>query len=617
MESSSGDDSGISDSEIEEYMSKPYEELTNNKYKVMNANGTLRCPFCSGKKKQEYGFKDLYQHSSGVGKGAAHRSAVQKANHLALAKYIELDLGYVDPHASKPALAGPQPTDQLVLFCWPWIGIISNIVNDDSKEKIYAKYRKLGVEFFQGGEAVIQFGKEWTGFEKAVDFERSFESCKQGKKEWVANRGNLGCGAYGWLAREEDYNLEGQLGEYLRKNTVTKTLVDIDQELKHPSKSKVVTLTNEIDMKTDNMNVLNSKVIEMHLSYSRMLTEKDTMEQDFNEESRKIQINAQQQFRKAFIEQEKMNQELESEKRQLALRVQELSKQEALTALELHKLNEEKRQNDERNKSLEMAFIEQQKAEGNILRLVEQQKKEKEEALQKILQLEKELNARQKLELEIEDLKGKLEVMKHLGLGDSDNFQIQSKVKEMTEELNQKIEDLNHIESVNQVLMVKQRQSNDELLPARSELIAGLLENLPSNRRTNIGIKRMGEIDEKPFVAVCKKKFRYDEALLKASKASSLWQDKIGNPAWHPYKIIENDGKSEEIMDEEDEELKKLRQKWGDDVYSAVTVALQELNEYNPSGRYVVSELWNFKEKRKATMKEVISYICKALKRKK
>ena len=43
---------------------------------------------------------------------------------------------------------------------------------------------------------------------------------------------------------------------------------------------------------------------------------------------------------------------------------------------------------------------------------------------------------------------------------------------------------------------------------------------------------------------------------------------------------------------------------------NAVKTALSEVNDqYNPSGRYVVSELWNFQKGRKATMKEVLRYI--------
>lgn len=70
----------------------------------------------------------------------------------------------------------------------------------------------------------------------------------------------------------------------------------------------------------------------------------------------------------------------------------------------------------------------------------------------------------------------------------------------------------------------------------------------------------------------------------------------------------------QEVINDEDESLKKLKDEWGEDVYNAVVTALKELNEYNPSGRYIVQELWNFKEGRKATLKEVIAYVVKAIK---
>ena len=68
------------------------------------------------------------------------------------------------------------------------------------------------------------------------------------------------------------------------------------------------------------------------------------------------------------------------------------------------------------------------------------------------------------------------------------------------------------------------------------------------------------------------------------------------------------------IINDADEKLQKLKQEWGDEIYTAVITSLKEINEYNPSGGYTVFELWNYKEGRKATLKEVIQYILKSLK---
>jgi hypothetical protein len=96
--------------------------------------------------------------------------------------------------------------------------------------------------------------------------------------------------------------------------------------------------------------------------------------------------------------------------------------------------------------------------------------REKEDALKKILQLEKQLDAKQKLELEIQQLKGQLQVMKHMG-GEEDST-VKQKMDELTSELNEKIEEMEDMEALNQTLVVKERKSNDELQEARKELIS-------------------------------------------------------------------------------------------------------------------------------------------------
>lgn len=80
-----------------------------------------------------------------------------------------------------------------------------------------------------------------------------------------------------------------------------------------------------------------------------------------------------------------------------------------------------------------------------------------------------ELDAKQKLEMEIEEMKGKLEVMKHLG--NQDDEAVQAKMKEMNESLADKIESLEDLEELNSTLLTKERETNDELQEARKALI--------------------------------------------------------------------------------------------------------------------------------------------------
>lgn len=62
-----------------------------------------------------------------------------------------------------------------------------------------------------------------------------------------------------------------------------------------------------------------------------------------------------------------------------------------------------------------------------------------------------------------------------------------------------------------------------------------------SSNRVLIGIKRMGEIDEKAFKTTFSKKFPPGEAEIKAIELCTLWQERIKDPEWHPFRIVEDD----------------------------------------------------------------------------
>ncbi|KAK2378456.1 protein INVOLVED IN DE NOVO [Trifolium repens] len=628
MDYSSEEESDISESEIKEYSEKPYKLLKDGNYKVKNFNGTLRCPYCAGKKKQEFKYKDLLQHASGVGKGSATRSAKQKANHLALAKYLETDLINEADQIPQPALIQPvnQPAQPVENYVWPWTGIIVNIKSNlqDSAYwlKEFSKYKPLNFHIFLvdgEAQAVIDFNNDWNGFMNASEFEKSFETKHHGKKDWNSMHFQASSEIYGWVAREDDYNCGGPIGEYLRNKGRLRTISDIVQEASESRNSIVENLANEIDITNENLNKMQYTYNEKTMSLSRMLEEKDKLHNAFVEESRSMQRKAREELHRIFEEQEKMSNELDEKMRKLDSWSRDLNKREVLTDQERQKLDEDKKKKDLRNETLLLASKEQKIADANFLKLVEEQKREKEEYLNKNLQLEKQLDAKQKLEMEREELRGKLQVMKHLG--DQDDAAIKKKMEEMNDELNDKIESLEDMESMNQTLIVKERQSNDELQEARKELIEGLNALMPRPKGpkppkpANIGTKRMGELDQQVFVDACEKRY-FEEDGTKAMELCSFWQENVKDPAWRPFKMIKVNDTHESVIDEEDEKLKKLKQEWGDEVYSAVVTAVKEVNEYNPSGGYSVWELWNFKEKRKATLKEVITYIVEQMKQK-
>ncbi|KAJ4899934.1 Factor of DNA methylation 1 [Raphanus sativus] len=148
------------------------------------------------------------------------------------------------------------------------------------------------------------------------------------------------------------------------------------------------------------------------------------------------------------------------------------------------------------------------------------------------------------------------------------------------------------------------KDKNEELEEAMKE---ERIERLIGGERSTIGVKTMGQVDEKPFLRVCEQRFSGQDVALQSARLCSEWQERVGDPRWQPFKIQTCGDKFEEVVDEEDEELKKLSEEWGEDAKKAVKTALEEMNEFNASGRFIVPVLWNFGHGRRATLKEGIA----------
>ncbi|KAK9141531.1 hypothetical protein Syun_010931 [Stephania yunnanensis] len=504
----SEDDSEISESEINYYVDKPYEQMRAGKYKVKISDNIFRCPFCQGKKKQDYVYKDLLQHATGVGKGSSNRSGRQKANHRALAKYLQEDLScepaFQEIIVKKESI--PKPPQQDDLFVWPWTGIIidhgieSRDESTSLMQKDLSKYRLAESQSKWDEEnqilyTVVNFCKDWTGFKDALAFEKTFEADHLAKKDWSERKENSGPGTYGWFARADDYKSEGPIGDYLRNNKCLKTISEIVQETTQEAQNIVANLTNELDVKNEDLSEWETKYNEQTISLHRKMEEKDFLQQAYNEAMRNLQRVARERTRKILNENDSLKRELDTQRREVEERSKKLDKCHPMNGLE-----EEK--NDVKNVSLHLASMEQKKADENVLRLVAEQKREREDALRKIFELEKQLT---------------------------------QKMKEMEKDLEEKVEEMNDMHSLNQTLLVKERESNDELQEARKVLIENLGDML--GNRTLIGIKRMGELESKPFLNACMQKYPA-EAVSKSVKLCSLWQEHVKNSKWYPFRVV-------------------------------------------------------------------------------
>ncbi|XP_022637708.1 protein INVOLVED IN DE NOVO 2 isoform X2 [Vigna radiata var. radiata] len=603
------------------YVHKSYEALKKGSHIVKTSEMTFSCPYCPNKKrKRDYVYREILEHASGVGQSSSQkRSATEKANHLALMKYLEKDLMNVDG-TPKTADAGNILFEEQ--FVWPWTGILVNIPTGQTEDgrcvgetgsKLRDEHRIRGfnpcrvriLSDIRGhsGTAVMEFNKDWTGLANALAFERAYELDHRGKKDWFANTEQKS-GIYAWIARPDDYEMNNIIGEQLQKMGDIQTISELMKEEARIHDKLVSCLNNTLQVKKKRLVEMEVKYNETSRRLEIVMEEIDKLTQDHNQEMKKIQSSATQHFQNIFSGHERLKLQLESQKRELELRRIELEKREAHNESERTKLEEEIMENALKNSSLEMAVLEQQKAGENIWKLAADQKRQKEQLRHKIIRLEKQLEVKQKLELEIQQLKGKLNVMQYIE--EDEDSEVLNKVNALHTDLREKEQSLRDLDALNQTLIIKERQSNDELQEARKVLINGIKE---ISCRAGVGVKRMGELDIRPFLEAMKKKYNDEDAEERASELCSLWDEYIKDPGWHPFKITIIEGKDQEIIDNEDEKLKALKNELGEGVYKAVVTALTEINAYNPSGRYTTSELWNYEEGKRATLQEGVKLL--------
>ncbi|KAL2322141.1 hypothetical protein Fmac_026520 [Flemingia macrophylla] len=648
MASSSDEESDISESEKEEYKEKSYNQLRAGKYKIKNPNATLRCPFCEGKKKQEFQFKDLLQHASGIGTGSYKRRVILKAKHLALAQYLEEDLSNelnIDDSQAKPqeleiAIEQANPDEK---FVWPWTVIVANIFKKPQHEPeacdddVDGNHWLRKFELYKPKEAhvllsaddprgyvVLEFGTEWTGFRQMMQLDTDFLASNHGKKDYKSGKmDHDASGLYAWCARAEDYNSEGLVGSYLRENAKLETTSKITRDAREKKSETLVHLVREIGHATKMIGEMETKYTEGEMILKKMLEETDLLHQTRVQEMTRMQKRAREHAGKVIRETEKLQHDINTRRAEQDRWCQQLIEQETSTIHERRKFEEEKKRKME---SLMLASEEQEKSRCDFVSLLEKHQLEKKTQTDALLKLEKELDSEHKLKLDIAELQGQLKVLKYMNVVGADHEKNRKKeIKEMEEKLKDLKLDMSVKDDENRALEKKKQLAKTELEDGRQELIKALPTLLKGVRVTNIGVKKLAEISIRPFQKVCKKIYENKKKTsLESAKLHAKWQNEILDSTWHPFRIVEVEGKKkQELINEDDQKLSSLKKDLGEEAYVAVVTALKELNEYrnsnhavtnlNSSVKSVIPELWNFKTGRRATLGEALNYIINRL----
>ncbi|XP_057430702.1 factor of DNA methylation 5-like isoform X2 [Lotus japonicus] len=467
--SSSATDSEVKESDKYDYMERYYDEIKAGKYRTKNPNATLRCPFCEAKKKQEFQFKDLLQHASGIGTCSAKRSMQVRVKHLALEKYLKQDVSTELDIVVKPPqyleVANEQPSSE-GRFVWPWKGIVASIFRKPKNEteeywlRKFELYKPKEAHVLHGkddprGYVVLEFGTEWTGYRQVMKLDTDFQTDCHGKKDWDSMMECPGSDLYAWIVGAEEYNSEGMVGDYLREKAVLKTVSEVSQDLWKECTEKVETNYSERSFSLMNIMAGREELTEAHI-----------------EEMQRMEQNAREHARRIIEETEYLKNQIYTRNGELARLGHQLSEKEKSTIHERRKFEEEKKKITE---SLILASEEQVKAKDDIAEVLKKHKMEEKAMRDTLLKLEKDLNDEHKLKIEIAELDEQLKVLNCMNVmgADSEKGKISKKeIEEMEGKLEEIIEKMSEKEDVNQVLEMKEQLAKKELEDAREAFIA-------------------------------------------------------------------------------------------------------------------------------------------------
>ncbi|MCO5596689.1 hypothetical protein L7F22_050757 [Adiantum nelumboides] len=584
LSDASSDRSDYGSEEAEEFEDMASAELNDGKVSVYNSNGELWCPFCSGKKKTHYKYAELIQHASGVSKGKRGIEAAGK--HRALLKHLNAYLSNMAEPPKERLLyleqetPAPETTVRDDKLVWPWMGL--------------------------GWESLSTL---------TTDFERSFLECGRGRREWEQRAASVegpGKELYGWVANQQDYKSDDLIGKHLRDKGNLRTVAEVNEawarqkdQLLQNLDATIQDQNQKLKDSTRQVFGLQSLVVETERARQEAEMQRVYMEEVHKQELLAVVQDAKRTIQMRENEMKKEREKLGAKFQNLQERCHELEKQEVHNDTDRIRKEREMTENE---KKMQLFFQIQElhkMQEAKKLNLIKKQKGESSNLLQDQHRQQKLLLNQHKLEQEIQALEAILESKK---LEANENKQASSSVRDLEEKLEELKGEKEHLEDMNQKLTYKERALNDEVQNAKKAAVK-ILDRKGSIK--HIGVKKMGELDQAPWKAACKEKFKKSSEGWDFHFATecTTWDNIIRDAQWYPFKVIEVGDTHEARVDESDDKLTTLRKEYGEAVLASVINALKELQEHNASGRYPIPVAWNYKENRQATLEEVIEFL--------
>ncbi|KAI5078566.1 hypothetical protein GOP47_0006237 [Adiantum capillus-veneris] len=609
----SSDMSDYTSEEADEFEDIASEELKNGKISLYNNNGELWCPFCSGKKKSQYKYAELIQHATGVSKGKRGVEAAGK--HRALLKHVNVHMSHMaEPPKERvihleqetPATETTVKDEKLV---WPWMGVIVNIDNskvvngkrvgpgDNEIKTRFSRFHPKCVNTkwnFHGhqGIAILEFENDMIGYGDAQDFERSFLECGRGRREWERRAASVegpGKELYGWVANQQDYNGEDLIGKHLRDKGNLRTVAEVNEAWSRQKDQLLQNLDATIQdqhqkLQDSNRQVfgLQSLVIQTERARQEAEMQRVYMEEVHKQELLAVVRDAKRTIQMREDEMKKEREKLGAAFQNLQIRCQELESQEVHDDIERMKKEIEMNEN-EKKMQLFFQIQELHKAqEAKKLDLIRKQKGESSTLLQDQHRQQKLLLNQHKLEQEIQALEAILESKK---LEANENKQAGSSLTDLEGKLEELKAEKELLEDMHKTLTYRERALNDEVQNAKKAAVK-IFEKKGTVK--DIGVKKMGELDQAPWRTACKQKFKNspDGWDFHFATEWTTWDKNVRDVQWHPFKVVEvGDERHELRINENDDKLMTLRSEYGEAVFASVINALKELQEHNASGR--------------------------------